>query len=1066
MDNFNLSNTDKNCMIKSNSSSSLIDGNLNDNEKCGILILESKDSIIPISEKSNNYTGLYNQGNTCYLNSLLQVLFMSPIFREKLFSWEYNEKNGTLEDCIPFQLQKLFARLNQRYFSSESTEDLTKSFQWGYSQVNEQHDIQELCRVLFNAMELSADSGFLSDLFEGSTESVVKCLECNYESVTVEKYLDLSLPIRNEFDKLYNTSLEMAILNVIKEENLVKENQYLCCKCNKLVDAKKFVRFKKTPDILFIQLSRFDFDYLTDCRKKIHDRLTFPKYLNFERFTKLNYDELKNFYDENRLKNLALMNKTNYSFNSKIDDINVASLENYDEYYYELYGIMIHAGNAQKGHYYSFINSFEDQKWYKFDDHIIYIAHEEELLSSFGGSDNSYGSSTAYFLAYNKVKKNQTNLYNSFDQFKFNKHLHDYIKEENVKVGELNRQREERMNTLTIKFNVKGVTHNLEVKKYNSIKELKLKILDKGILNFSDDENLSKLYQSYQLIKDSKDQLITNEINELINILTDNFRIRNFYLGKMTEVVIYNSEETKLEELGFYNHKSYSIEVKSINENFEDYDPDKITIQIHTWNNSESADVNASLFKQLKINKKVNYKVFIESIVKYYNENFQESVNNLKENCNIDGNNKNLINSNDSDEFLHNLIIFTKNEYGFNNFKIRELYPYDKIIQEYKSKRLPLKNVLENEIKNLSITDNMKVYIEKESCLNKSKFLSHFEEMCLNVKIYFNFPLLKGIKPKVGSYSFENEIEIKKTKTLKEMKKRIAEIINIPTSEFLIRKNTHNGIELKNLSESIDKHTSSQMKIFVEIGTPMKESEIKITAYLCEENYATFNVIPYKISKICDFSADLIWDFIELKQSLLKIINENIIKIEEQNLMYNTSNTSNPNEENIAHNNNSDLKVKNINQNPSMNKNKFTKPIINNLNLENIKKNYDYLKYMINSNNDQIFLRDFYNEKPTFYFQENLLLKDYDFKSGKIIVIQERNKLTFDLISKNINDSLEYLTSSKEKLQVTFRKLDLTTLSLSTPIDVFLPRKNIQNSYLFKVVNFIYPEIHVSFIFI
>jgi uncharacterized UBP type Zn finger protein len=52
------------------------------------------------------FSGMTNQGATCYLNSLIQSLYFLTPFREAVFKWRHNpELHGSPVDSIPLQLQ-------------------------------------------------------------------------------------------------------------------------------------------------------------------------------------------------------------------------------------------------------------------------------------------------------------------------------------------------------------------------------------------------------------------------------------------------------------------------------------------------------------------------------------------------------------------------------------------------------------------------------------------------------------------------------------------------------------------------------------------------------------------------------------------------------------------------------------------------------------------------------------------------------------------------------------------------------------------------------------------------
>nr|XP_039253989.1 ubiquitin carboxyl-terminal hydrolase 47-like [Styela clava] len=266
------------------------------------------------NNKESRLIGLVNQAMTCYLNSLIQTLYMTPEFRNALYEWEYKGTEEEAATTIPFQLQRLFLALQTSDKQSVETTDLTKSFGWDSSEAWQQHDIQELCRVMFDALEqkfkesAAAESddaendetdendGKLKEgtdktvepeiikLYEGKMKDYVQCEECKNETCRNDTYLDIPITIRPFGSATTISSVMEGLKLFVQSETLDQTNQYFCEKCNKKCDAKKGLKFTSFPYLLTLQLKRFDFDYQTMHRVKLNDRMYFPQLLDLNEF--------------------------------------------------------------------------------------------------------------------------------------------------------------------------------------------------------------------------------------------------------------------------------------------------------------------------------------------------------------------------------------------------------------------------------------------------------------------------------------------------------------------------------------------------------------------------------------------------------------------------------------------------------------------------------------------------------------------------------------------------------------------------------------------------------------
>ena len=164
-----------------------------------------------------------------------------------------------------------------------------------------------------------------------------------------------------------------------------------------------------------------------------------------------------------------------------------------------------------------------------------------------------------------------------------------------------------------------------------------------------------------------------------------------------------------------------------------------------------------------------------------------------------------------------------------------EIMLYRKIDTGKDNFNITLINTKDNRLENKDMTecglyDSLKLYLEiNDEKWKDSNFIRLFTEKTPIVSVHFNFPLETTIvksKISMNSYQFNNEIEVKKNQTIKELKSRIGEVLKLSNKEFIMRKFTHNGQEIKSTNETVDKLGTNSINIFIELGMSLGEGII------------------------------------------------------------------------------------------------------------------------------------------------------------------------------------------------------------------------------------------------
>jgi len=330
-------------------------------------------------------SGLANLGNTCYINSCMQVLshcselndILDKYNKENIYNnnensilfFEWKDLNNLLWSkncCIAPKrfintIQSVSKEKNMELFSGFLQNDVPEFLFFvidcfhnalkrevkinilGKSK-NNTDDLAKMCFKMLKNL-YSNDYSEILQLFYGINVSLIISIDNKILSSKPEPYCIISLPI----PKVLECSIYDCFDLYCSEEYLNGDNCWFNEKTNTKEEVKKSIKFWNFPEILILNLNRF--------------------------------------------------NNNNQKINTLVNlDINKINLSNYvlgynkESFIYEIFGICNHSGNCFGGHYYSYIKN--NNKWFNFNDTNVSEISESKLITN-----------KAYMFFFKKIKK-------------------------------------------------------------------------------------------------------------------------------------------------------------------------------------------------------------------------------------------------------------------------------------------------------------------------------------------------------------------------------------------------------------------------------------------------------------------------------------------------------------------------------------------------------------------------------------------------------------------------------------------------------------------------------------
>ena len=191
---------------------------------------------------------LNNFGNTCYINTVLQLFLNNETFMKHIKSKEYKEEyllNLIKKIVDSYSLKKFLICLQEKLGQTMN--------------LNEQNDASEIYTKLLDLFEVEDSSSV--EYFIGTYKRLYKCHVCKNKREKRENFTNLNLYITPE-----TNSLQTSLMKILDKE-ILDDVECEICKCNTKTDVKN--KIIKWPKNLVFSVNRYtanfkinsDFDY-------------------------------------------------------------------------------------------------------------------------------------------------------------------------------------------------------------------------------------------------------------------------------------------------------------------------------------------------------------------------------------------------------------------------------------------------------------------------------------------------------------------------------------------------------------------------------------------------------------------------------------------------------------------------------------------------------------------------------------------------------------------------------------------------------------------------------------